>query len=1640
MAVTREDEADAPASPVRVHDEHESGAAAEEARGPSTPVHPPSSPVAPATPAAAAVPSSPVAPATPVPPAAPKTRLMITKMQLENFKSYAGKVEIGPFHQCFSAVVGPNGSGKSNVIDALLFVFGKRASKLRLKKVSELVHRSASFPDLETATVSVFFHEIYDESEDGKEEEVRDAEARARATVNGHLESYRVVPNSEFVVTRSATKSNVSKYFVNDRPSNFTQVTELLSGKGIDLDNNRFLILQGEVEQIAMMKSKAPEGSSEDGLLEYLEDIIGSNVYVEPTEKVWQEVEDCNEKRAEKVNRVKLVEKEKAHLEGPRQEAMEYLRKEKEVYAKTNILYQLWIQDASSNRSACETRKQELQAQYEAELEKMEANRKELESVEVVYQKVKEEHDVVAVELDATKSIYADFEKEDVKLREELKFGKEQLKEMEQTKKKELKKQKSILQKQEENEELVPQLEKEVEKLQEKLKKQEQVIETILEEHKTETEKLRSTMETLQNEMEPFQAQMNELRSVIDTTETEIQLVEEPVTNAKKALEANVNAIEDAEATIEDIEHQQEQKRGDLENMKKRIIIAEKELAHAKEQDGVVSEKYREARSKAEEASGAVQSQATRSRMLRALLDASKPGQPLANAGLFGRLGDLGAIDAKYDVAISTACSALDNLVVATTSGAQACVEFLRKNNLGRTTFLILEQLGYLHSKCSQQFRPITGPSGQQAPRLFDLVQVSDQKFLPSFYFALRDTLVAKDLDEATAIAYQGNQCKYRVVTLDGQLVELSGAMSGGGKRTKSGGMSSSIASSGLSEGEISALQKDAADLKAELERVRNEKFALEKEVSKLTRDIEQYENELPRLELNLGATKTKLTDLRETKKSLEKQTTLSADAKKQVAKLKKTKSAKEVEFEDIKKKVQGMESKLAELKEKILDVGGAKLRKEQDVAKRITKQIDEKTKQMTKIRVDFKSSQKNSEKNIQALAQLEEDMEALKKKIEDIRGQITAMEEKAMEVVQKVETIEKEVKKKEESLRKEEKKYHKLKKQYDEMRSGEVDLQNSLEDCEKMLEENTKKEAYWSSKLTTLHDAYIVEQEQNAGVFDDEPRAPRKEREEKKKKKKKAPGKPVAADPDNEDVEMEDVEEESKEAETDEAAMEEDAEEENDDEEEQEEEDYIHMDKLPILDEKALASYNKEEMKYEISVIEQQRDELKANVNMGALMEYKEKEIEYRARLQELEDATKLRDEKRHEYDELRRKRLEEFMTGFRIITLKLKEMYQMITLGGDAELELVDSLDPFSEGVVFSVRPSKKSWKNISNLSGGEKTLASLALVFALHHYKPTPLYVMDEIDAALDFKNVSIVGNYIKQRTRNAQFVIISLRNNMFELADRLVGIYKTNDATKSVTINPKVYESMLPSRPPMKTTDDLRTPKKSRRSEPSTPASVLRDRTNQSAAACALAVVLCGPSVTHAHDAPAGVHVGVPRVAVVRAPTPPSSPVRVVSSPPPVSCNAPIKREVEVIDVSDGSDALPAVRTQASRPSPVTSGAVGNASTATSITASLPTLETTAMTAMVEMATTTATTTTTSASGTSATTPTATRAATRSAESSSSRKRITLHVKTPGGETHDGRHVQALHYARHGHCSKRAAPRVLSSRASRLEQHP
>jgi structural maintenance of chromosome 4 len=142
-----------------------------------------------------------------VKPAHKNKRLMIDKVVLENFKSYYGRKEIGPLHKCFSAVVGPNGSGKSNLIESLLFVFGKRAKRMRLNKLSELIHSSAEHKDdVKFAMVEVYFQDIYD---DENEED-----------------AYDIIPGSQFKVARKVNKSSSSTYLLNGKDSSFKEVCE----------------------------------------------------------------------------------------------------------------------------------------------------------------------------------------------------------------------------------------------------------------------------------------------------------------------------------------------------------------------------------------------------------------------------------------------------------------------------------------------------------------------------------------------------------------------------------------------------------------------------------------------------------------------------------------------------------------------------------------------------------------------------------------------------------------------------------------------------------------------------------------------------------------------------------------------------------------------------------------------------------------------------------------------------------------------------------------------------------------------------------------------------------------------------------------------------------------------------------------------------------------------------------------------------------------------------------------------------------------------------------------------------------------------------------------------------------------------
>ena len=151
---------------------------------------------------------------------------------------------------------------------------------------------------------------------------------------------------------------------------------------------------------------------------------------------------------------------------------------------------------------------------------------------------------------------------------------------------------------------------------------------------------------------------------------------------------------------------------------------------------------------------------------------------------------------------------------------------------------------------------------------------------------------------------------------------------------------------------------------------------------------------------------------------------------------------------------------------------------------------------------------------------------------------------------------------------------------------------------------------------------------------------------------------------------------------------------------------------------------------------------------------------------------------------------RYKRFYRAYNHISQQIDKIYKELTrskafpTGGTAYLSLEDTDEPYLDGIKYHAMPPMKRFREMELLSGGEKTVAALALLFAIHSYQPAPFFVLDEVDAALDNTNVAKIAQYIKKSaSEDFQFIVISLKNTFYENADSLVGVYKDNAEVSS-----------------------------------------------------------------------------------------------------------------------------------------------------------------------------------------------------------------------------------------------------------------
>lgn len=1022
----------------------------------------------------------------------------------------------------------------------------------------------------------------------------------------------------------------------------------MLRDRGVDLDHKRFLILQGEVESIAQMKPKAAN-EHDDGLLEYLEDIIGTSKYKTPIEESAAEVETLNEVCVEKSGRVQHVEKEKNGLEDKKNKALAYIKDENELAMKQSHLYQVYIDECGDNINVTEEAIEQMQMQLDAELEKHQGNEDGIKKLEKQYKKGQKEYEALDKDTQAIIKEMAKFDQEHVKFEEKRKFltGKQK------------KSEKALITSENATletastikscSEEIDQATQQITVLEKEITVEEQQLTIIRDGLKGKTQVFSDQIAAKQKSLEPWKEKVNQKHSAIAVAESELAILHE------KANAGSV-ALEETQAKIASIEKARDAKLAELESCKTEKSRLETEMSKAQAELHKLTQKEPElrsrlsgARQKADEARASLSNTQTQGNVLTGLMRLKESGRI---DGFHGRLGNLGTIHQDYDIAISTACGALDNFVTDTVEGGQQCIEYLRKTNLGRGNFMCLDKLG------NRDLTPIDTP--ENVPRLFDLIKAKDAKFLPAFYHSLQNTLVAKDLAQANRIAYGAK--RWRVVTLDGQLIDKSGTMSGGGNTVKKGLMSSKLVAE-TSKEQVTKLEVSRDTLEQEFQTFQDRQKDLEATLRELNDQVPRLETKMQKLGLEVESSARNLADAQRRVKDLSKEHQPSKTDDTRVSSLEREIAKLNREVEKLHGETASVEDEIKALQDKIMAVGGEKLRAQKVKVDGLREQINSLGEAISSAEVTRAKAEKQKVKHEKDHAKARKELDAAATDLGSLEGEIKNQSSNAEGHQAKVDEAKESLHQKKRELTEVKADLDKKTSELNEIRAVEIEMRNKFEENQKVLAENQKRLKYWSDKLEKLA-------LQNVSDLGED----------------------------------------------------------------------ISPGELPILSKDELADLSKETLKAEIAMLEEKTQNV--NVELGVLAEYRRRVEEHAARNADLQSAVTQRDTAKKRCDDLRRLRLEGFMEGFSTISLRLKEMYQMITMGGNAELELVDSLDPFSEGILFSVMPPKKSWKNISNLSGGEKTLSSLALVFALHHYKPTPLYVMDEIDAALDFRNVSFL----------------------------------------------------------------------------------------------------------------------------------------------------------------------------------------------------------------------------------------------------------------------------------------------------------
>ncbi len=1169
--------------------------------------------------------------------------MYLKRLELQGFKSFPEKIKL-EFNKGITCVVGPNGSGKSNIADAVRWVLGEKSAKsLRGNKMEDVIFNgTANRKPLGFAEVSM----IMDNSD---------------KKLN--------IDYSEVIVTRRVYRSGESDYLINGTKCRAKDILELFMDTGVGKEGYS-IIGQGRIDEILSVKSEDRRLLFEEaaGIVKY------RTRSIEASNKL--------NKERENLVRVNDIISELESQVGPLEIQAEKAKKaivlsDRMKLVKVNI----FVRDAEK---------------YEVELKKLNADISQLQTdIENERKKEAENNESISLYRERLANTEAEIEKNSQEISE-----KRSLKEQRESDIRLIEQQighynsdiERIKTEKENNTEIIAEKKQNIETLNSSVTAKKLELDTKQKLYSKKMEDFSKISSRVSNSEELLNQYNSDIISKMNRS-TDIKGDIERKSAMIEQLISRQNQINDDSAVLlgqknersailnlalKEIERADKEKRNSDESIEKMSIklneLKEK-MNNAKEKQLSINKSIQDKNSRLKILSELEKSYEGYYGGVKAVLSQRDRKNPEFK-GINGAVGELISMSKEYETAIEIALgSSVQNIIASTEEDVKKAINYLKKNNKGRATFLPMtaikpKTLGADKYKLVNE----TGVLGIAKELISYLPQY--ENIMSSL---LERVIVVDNIDNGIALAKK-TKYSYKIVTLDGELINAGGSMTGGSINKKSAGI--------LSRGrEITALRNELKSLLEEQVEINNNVDKMEQVCENLDYKINEAKEELQTIAIRKTEAVNKKQQAEEYISDIDNRIN---SCKTELAQITETINAGRTELElqqknldDINSEIKGINDKLEEFQTQI--------QSDRDIREESSREISAIRVELNQLENDIYSINSDISRINEDILSINNQLEAADKDIAEINNIIISKLADKESVSAEIEDIVKS--------------HNELKKLSEELNSSKADINSNIENLNKDI-------------ISQLETKAAIEKELNRLEL-------RRENTDSKCR--------ALYDSMWEEYEMTFV-----------MAKE--------------------YEKLDISD----SDLQKEERKL--------RGELRAlgNVNLNAVEEYKNVKERFDFLSKNRDDILETEKKLVKIINQLESLMEKQFAEQFKVISENFSSTFAEMFGGGKAELRLSDTEDILNCGIEIIVQPPGKALQNMMLLSGGEKALTAMALLFAILKMKPSPFCILDEIEAALDDANVNRYAQYLSNFTEDTQFIVITHRKGTMEAADILYGV--------------------------------------------------------------------------------------------------------------------------------------------------------------------------------------------------------------------------------------------------------------------------